>query len=155
MIATNHRTDGFTNPITLAGLVVAVVAATAFFLIERGKSEPLIYLRYYRYPRFLMANLGMLAVGIFLMGVLIYFSLFVQSPDTLALSPVSAGAAVLPLTGVMFLLAVTVPRILAPYSAHWPVTLGCSPMRSAASSSPTSAAIPPTARSGGSSSSWV
>ena len=35
-----------------------------------------------------------------------------------------AGAALLPLTAVMFVLSVTAPRILAPYSLHWPVTLG-------------------------------
>ncbi len=115
---------GWTNPVTLGSLTIAAVAAIAFVMIEERVGEPLIELRYYRHPRFLMANLGMLIGGIFLMGVLMYFNLFIQSPDTLAFSPVMAGAAVLPLTVVMFLFSVIAPRILAPYSGHLPVTLG-------------------------------
>jgi MFS family permease len=121
---THGQDHGWSNPVTLAVLTTAVVAGIAFFLIERHKDEPLIHLGYFRQPGFLMANLGMLLVGIFLMGVLTYFNLFVQSPDTLAFSPVYAGAAVLPLTCVMFALSVSAPRLLAPYGARWPVTIG-------------------------------
>jgi hypothetical protein len=71
-----------------------------------------------------MSTVGILIAGFLLLGFLVYFNLFVQSPDTLALSPVLAGAALLPLTAVMFAFSVIAPRILAPYSFHWPVTLG-------------------------------
>jgi hypothetical protein len=63
-------------------------------------------------------------VGVFLMGLLIYFSLFVQSPDTLAMSPVVTGAALLPLTVVLFVFSVRGPKMLAPYSPRWPITIG-------------------------------
>jgi EmrB/QacA subfamily drug resistance transporter len=115
---------GWTHPITLGNLLVAALAVIAFVAIERRPKEPLLHLRYLRLPRFLMAAFGMLVVGIFLTGALISFSLFVQSPDTLALSPVMAGAAVLPLTLTMFVLAVTAPRILGPYNARLPITIG-------------------------------
>jgi MFS family permease len=121
---TNGESQGWTNAATLAPLGVALVAAIAFWTIERRAPEPLIHLGYFRHPRFLMATVGVLIAGFLLLGFLVYFNLFVQSPDTLALSPVLAGAALLPLTAVMFVLSVTAPRLLAPYSFHWPVTLG-------------------------------
>lgn len=115
---------GWTHPVTLGNLLVAALAVIAFVLIERRPKEPLLHLRYLRMPRFLMSALGMLVVGVFLTGALISFSLFVQSPATLALSPVMAGAAVLPLTGTMFVFAVTAPRILGAYNARLPITIG-------------------------------
>lgn len=115
---------GWLHITTLASLALALAAAVAFFVIEQRVADPLIELRYYLHPRFLMANLGMLIGGIFLYGMLMYLNLFLQSPDTLAFTPVMAGAAVLPLTIVMFVLSVVAPRPLAPYSARLPVTLG-------------------------------
>jgi MFS family permease len=109
---------------TLACLAVALVAGVVFVVIEPRTREPLIHLRYFRDRHFLMAALGMMIVGVFLMGLLVYLSLFVQSPDTLALSPILTGAALLPLTAVLFVFSVAGPRILAPYSPHWPVTIG-------------------------------
>ncbi|MGH6917584.1 MAG: MFS transporter, partial [Geminicoccaceae bacterium] len=121
---THGESQGWTGAPTLVPLGVALVAAIAFYAIERRVREPLIHLGYFRYPRFLMSTVGILIAGFLLLGFLVYFNLFVQSPDTLALSPVLAGAALLPLTGVMFVFSVIAPRILAPYSFHWPVTIG-------------------------------
>lgn len=121
---TYGQDQGWTDPLTLASLAVACAAAIAFAVIEPRLREPLVHLRYFRHRRFLMSTLGMMIVGVFLMGLLVYFSLFVQSPDTLALSPVMAGAALLPLTIVLFVFSVGGPRILGPYSARWPVTIG-------------------------------
>ena len=121
---THGESQGWTSPVTLGCLAVALAAGIVFVAIELRIREPLIYLRYLRHPHFLMSALGMMLVGIFLMGLLVYFSLFVQSPDTLALSPVLAGAALLPLTAILFAFSVGAPRILAPYSPHWPVTAG-------------------------------
>jgi hypothetical protein len=121
---TNGESQGWTSAATLVPLGVALAAAVAFYVIERRVREPLIHLGYFRHPRFLMSTVGVLIAGFLLLGFLVYFNLFVQSPDTLALSPVMAGAALLPLTAVMFVLSVTAPRILAPYSFHWPVTIG-------------------------------
>jgi EmrB/QacA subfamily drug resistance transporter len=121
---THGESQGWTSAATLVPLGVALVAATAFWLIEHRVREPLIHLGYFRHPRFLMATVGVLIADFVLVGFLVYFNLFVQSPDTLALSPVMAGAALLPLTAVMFVFSVTAPRILASYSFHWPVTIG-------------------------------
>jgi MFS family permease len=121
---TNGESQGWTSAATLVPLLVALAALVAFYVIERGAREPLIHLAYFRHPHFLMSTAGVLIAGFLLLGFLVYFNLFVQSPDTLALSPVLAGAALLPLTAVMFVLSVTAPRILAPYSLRWPVTIG-------------------------------
>jgi MFS family permease len=115
---------GWADPVTLGCLAVAGAAAFAFVPIERRRREPVLDLGYLRQPRFLMAALGMLVVGVFLTGVFISFTVFVQAPDTFGLSPVMAGAAVLPLSGTMFLFAVTAPRLLGPYNLRLPVIVG-------------------------------
>jgi EmrB/QacA subfamily drug resistance transporter len=121
---THGESQGWTDAATVVPLGVALAAAIAFWLIEHRVREPLIHLGYFRHPQFLTSTAGVLIAGFLLLGFLVYFNLFVQSPDTLALSPVLAGAALLPLTVVMFVLSVTAPHILAPHSFHWPVTLG-------------------------------
>jgi EmrB/QacA subfamily drug resistance transporter len=121
---THGESQDWISAATLVPLGVALAAAIAFWVIEHRVRDPLIHLRYFRHPRFFMSTVGILIAGFLLLGFLVYFNLFVQSPDTLALSPVLAGAALLPLTAVMFVFSVTAPRILAPYNFHWPVTIG-------------------------------
>jgi EmrB/QacA subfamily drug resistance transporter len=115
---------GWTSAPTLIAFAITILAAILFVMVERRVAEPLIQLNYFRHRRYLAATLGMFFASIVLLGFLYYFSLFVQSPDTLDMSPVIAGAAVLPASSVMFVLSVTAPRVLAPYSYRWPIAIG-------------------------------
>ncbi len=121
---TRGQNVGWSDPLTLGCLVVALLAGVAFVVIELRIREPLIHLRYFRDRHLLMSALGMMLVGVFMMGLMVYFSLFMQSPDTLALSPAETGAALLPLTVVLFAFSVRGPKMLAPYSPRWPITIG-------------------------------
>lgn len=121
---THGQSHGWTAAPTVIALVVAALSAIAFFVVERRSREPLLQLGYFRHPRFLMATIGMLIAGIILFCFFFYFNIFVQSPDTFAMSPVVAGAAILPVTVVMFVFSVTAARALGPYSFRWPIALG-------------------------------
>jgi len=120
----NGETGGWGSPLTLLPLVIAALAAVALAITARRVDDPLIELRYFRQPRYLMSTIGMFVSGVCLLCFFVYFNLFVQSSAALGLSAVAAGAAVLPLSGMMFVLSVVAPRYLAPVSFHWPVSIG-------------------------------
>ncbi|MEZ5787478.1 MAG: MFS transporter [Xanthobacteraceae bacterium] len=115
---------GWTSARVLLAFAIALVAGIIFFITEMRVKQPLMHLHYFLHPRFVMSALGMAISGYMLLAFFFYFNLFVQSPNTLHMSPVTAGLAVLPYSLVMFALSVTVPKILAPYSFRWPVTIG-------------------------------
>lgn len=120
----NAQSAGWGSPSTLVPMIVAVLAAIALSVTARRSDDPLIELRYFRHPRYLMAAIGMFVAGFALFGFFVFFNVFVQSPDALGMSAIEAGAAVLPLSAVMFALSVTAPRFLAPVSFHWPISIG-------------------------------
>lgn len=120
----NGQTAGWDSPLTLLAVVVAGVAAIALPLTARHVEDPLIELRYFRHPRYLMAALGMFLSGFSLLCFFVFFNIFVQSPAALGLSAMAAGAAVLPLSGMMFIVSITAPGYLKEVSARWPVSIG-------------------------------
>ncbi|MEM7464779.1 MAG: MFS transporter [Pseudomonadota bacterium] len=115
---------GWTSPGILLPLVIALLAAIALFITSRRSDDPLVELRYFKHPRYLMAALGMFFTGFTLFCFFVFFNVFVQSPDAFGYSSIRAGMAVLPLSMMMFVVSVIAPRILAPYSFRWPITIG-------------------------------
>jgi MFS family permease len=93
-------------------------------IASRRSQDPLIELRYFRHPRYFMAAVGMFLTGFTLFGFFVYFNTFVQSPDAFGYTSVEAGLAIMPLSLSMFVISVTAPRFLAPYSFQWPVAIG-------------------------------
>lgn len=119
----NGEARGWDNALTIVPLGVAALAAVGLVYTSRRSDDPLVEFRYFRHPRYLMAATGMFFVGFALFCFFIYFNVFVQSPDAFGYSPVEAGVAILPLSLSMFVISVTAPRLLAPYSFQWPVTV--------------------------------
>lgn len=120
----NGESHGWGNTLTLVPLSVSALAAVALFVTSRRSDDPLIELRYFRHPRYFMAAAGMFFTGFTLFCFFVYFNTFVQSPDAFGYSAIAAGAAILPLSVSMFIISVTAPRFLAPYSFRLPVLLG-------------------------------
>ncbi len=120
----NGESSGWTSARTLVPLGIAVIAGIVFFITELRVTEPLLRIHYFLHPRFLMAALGILIGSFILLCFFYYFNLYVQSPDTMNMSPVMAGAAVLPFTLIMFAFSVVAPRLLASYNFRWPITIG-------------------------------
>lgn len=120
----NGESQGWDTRLTLIPICISAVAVLALVITSRRSADPLIELRYFRHPRYLMAAVGMFFTGFTLFSFFVYFNTFVQSPDTFRYSAIGAGLSILPLSASMFVVSVIAPRFLAPYSFQWPVILG-------------------------------
>lgn len=124
----NGESRGWATSLTLLPLCLSAVAMVALVLTSRRSDDALIELRYFRHPRYFMAASGMFLTGFALFSFFVYFNVFVQSPDAFGYTAIGAGVAILPLSLSMFVVSVTAPRFLAPYSFQWPVILGMGSM---------------------------
>ncbi len=124
----NGESNGWGTPLTLVPLGIAAVATLGLAYASGRSDDPLVELRYFRHPRYFMAASGMFVTGFTLFCFFVYFNTFVQSPDAFGYSSVGAGLAIMPLSLSMFVVSVTAPRFLAPYSFQWPVAIGLGAM---------------------------
>ncbi|MBM6399727.1 DHA2 family efflux MFS transporter permease subunit [Phycicoccus sonneratiae] len=91
------------SPAVLLAAAVGVVAGTAFVVVERRAASPMLPLDAFRRPQFRAANLVTFVVYGGLGAV--FLLLVVQLQVVSGFSPLAAGTALLPVTGVMLLLS--------------------------------------------------
>jgi EmrB/QacA subfamily drug resistance transporter len=94
---------GWTSPRIVASFVIAAVSLAAFVLLELHQRLPMLDLSLFKNRTFAGANTVMLLVGLAMFGVFFYISLFMQ--QVLGFSPTQAGAAFLPMTVLIILIA--------------------------------------------------
>ncbi len=94
---------GWTSPRILGSFLVAAVALGAFVLLERHQRAPMLPLELFRNRTYTGANLAMLLVALAMFGVFFFVSLYMQ--NILGYSAVQAGAAFLPMTILIILVA--------------------------------------------------
>ncbi len=104
--------------IALAGLVVVA----AFLVVEGLVTSPMLPLGVFRRRAFAGANLVTLAVYAGLAVAFFLLGLVLQT--ALGYSPVAAGAATLPITGLMLVLSVRTGRLAQRIGPRWPLTIG-------------------------------
>lgn len=97
------NTYGWTSPRIIGAFVIAGVALTAFVLLERHQRAPMLPLELFRNRTYTGANLTMLLVALAMFGVFFFVSLYMQ--QILGYSAVEAGAAFLPMTVLIILIA--------------------------------------------------
>jgi EmrB/QacA subfamily drug resistance transporter len=104
---------GWGSPVTLAGLVMAVIALSVFVLNEsRWSRSPLLPLRLFRARSISVGNVAMLLAGACLMPMWYFSSLYMQ--QALGLSAAQAGLGFLPHTLITVLIGAQVaPRLMA------------------------------------------
>src|SRR4051812_26549456 len=100
---------GWTSPRIIGSFVIAAVSLTAFILLEMHQRLPMLDLSLFRNVGFTGANTVMLLVGLAMFGVFFYVSLYVQ--QILGYSPTQAGAAFLPWTLLIILVAPLAGRL--------------------------------------------
>jgi len=100
---------GWTSTRIVLSFALAAVSLVAFVLLERHQRLPMLDLSLFRNVGFAGANGVMLLVGLAMFGVFFYVSLYVQ--QVLGYSPVQAGAAFLPWTLLIILLAPQAGRL--------------------------------------------
>ncbi len=106
----------------LVSFAIAAVALVAFVLLELHQRLPMLDLSLFKNKTFSGANTVMLLVGLAMFGVFFFVSLFVQ--QVLGYSPTQAGAAFLPWTLLIVVLAPQSGRISDRVGARWLVTSG-------------------------------
>ena len=94
---------GWGSAVILGLFALAAVALAAFVLVELKQRLPMFDLQLFRNRTFVGANTVALLVSLAMFGVFFFISLFMQ--QVLGYSPVQAGAAFLPMTILIILIA--------------------------------------------------
>jgi EmrB/QacA subfamily drug resistance transporter len=113
---------GWTSTRILASFAVAAVALVGFVLLELHQRLPMLDISLFKNVTFSGANTVMLLMGLAMFGVFFFVSLYVQ--EILGYSPTQAGAAFLPWTLLIVVLAPQAGRISDRVGSRWLVAGG-------------------------------
>ena len=97
------NTYGWTSPRIVGAFVLAAVSLLAFIALEKRQHAPMLPLELFRNRTYTGANLVMLLVALAMFGVFFFVSLYMQ--NILGYSAVQTGAAFLPMTVLIILVA--------------------------------------------------
>jgi len=97
------NTYGWTSPRIVGAFVLAAVSLLAFIALEKRQRAPMLPLELFRNRTYTGANLVMLLVALAMFGVFFFVSLYMQ--NILGYSAVQTGAAFLPMTVLIILVA--------------------------------------------------
>lgn len=106
----------------VATAVAGVLGLVAFVLVERRSRHPMLPVDIFTDRQFTAANLVTFAVYGALSGL--FFLLVVHLQVVAGLSPIAAGAALLPVTACMLLLSARGGALAARIGPRWPMTVG-------------------------------
>ncbi len=120
LIESNNYGWGSTR--IIGALVVAAVALGIFIALELRQRLPMLDLSLFKNRTFAGANTVMLLVALAMFGVFFYISLYMQ--QVLGYSPVQAGAAFLPMTVLIILIAPQAGRVVDKVGARGLVAAG-------------------------------
>jgi EmrB/QacA subfamily drug resistance transporter len=116
------NTYGWTSGRILTAFAVAAVMLIAFVLLERHQRVPMLDLSLFRNSTFAGANSVMLLVALAMFGVFFFVSLYMQ--NILGYSAVQAGAAFLPMTLLIVLIAPIAGRTSDRFGSRWLMATG-------------------------------
>jgi EmrB/QacA subfamily drug resistance transporter len=116
------NTYGWTSGRIVGSFVVAAVMLIAFVLLEMRQRLPMLDLSLFRNGTFAGANLAVLLVALAMFGVFFFVSLYMQG--ILGYSAVQAGAAFLPMTVLIILVAPISGKTSDRVGSRWLMTSG-------------------------------
>ena len=111
------NTYGWTSGRIVASFAAAAVLLVGFVLLERHQRLPMLDLSLFRSRTFTGANLVVLLVALSMFGVFFFVSLYMQ--NILGYSAVQAGAAFLPMTLLIVLIAPIAGRATDRIGSRW------------------------------------
>ena len=114
--------SGFGNPRVLAALVGGVLALAAFFLVEKGRKNPMLPLTLFRSKDFSGANLLTLFLYTALSGM--FFFLPLNLIQVQGYTATAAGAATLPFILIMSVLSRWSGGLVKRHGARMPLVIG-------------------------------
>jgi EmrB/QacA subfamily drug resistance transporter len=113
---------GWTSPLILGLFAVAAIGLVGFVLLELRQRLPMLDLSLFRNPTFAGANVVMFLVALAMFGIFFFVSLYMQ--NVLGYSPTEAGAAFLPMTILIVLLAPMAGRLSDRIGSRWLMGVG-------------------------------
>src|SRR5690242_2634511 len=113
---------GWGSTETLVAFGIAIVVLFAFVLWELHVDEPMLDMRYFRFPGFSTGTGGMILVFVSMYGVMFLISQYFQL--VLGYSALSAALRLMPIALIMLVVAPTTPRLSARFGAHRTVAVG-------------------------------
>ena len=116
------NTYGWTSGRIIGSFAAAAVLLVAFVLLERHQRLPMLDLSLFRSGTFTGANLVVLLVALAMFGVFFFVSLYMQ--NILGYSPVQAGAAFLPMTLLIIVIAPIAGRATDRIGSRWLMAAG-------------------------------
>jgi EmrB/QacA subfamily drug resistance transporter len=106
----------------VGAFAVAAISLAAFLIIERVRRSPMLDLGLFRNRTYVGANVAVLLVALSMFGVFFFISLYMQ--NILGFSPVRAGAAFLPMTLLIIVVAPMGGRLADRFGSRWLMTSG-------------------------------
>jgi EmrB/QacA subfamily drug resistance transporter len=94
---------GWTDPVIIGLFVLSAVSLAGFVLLERHQRSPMLDLSLFRNPTFAGANVVAMLVTLAMFGVFFFMSIYMQ--NVLGYSATKTGAAFLPMTILIILIA--------------------------------------------------
>ena len=116
------NTYGWGSARIVGAFLLAVVALVGFVVLERRQRAPMLDLTLFRNRTYVGANLVVLLVSLAMFGVFFFVSLYMQ--NVLGFSAVEAGAAFLPMTILIILVAPWAGRLSDRWGSRGLMTAG-------------------------------
>ena len=103
------NTYGWGSPRIVGAFAIAVISLASFILLERHQRVPMLDLTLFKSRTYVGANFVLLLVALAMFGVFFFVSIYMQ--NVLGYSAVQAGAAFLPMTLLIILIAPQAGRL--------------------------------------------
>jgi EmrB/QacA subfamily drug resistance transporter len=116
------NTFGWSSARIVGSFVIAALSLGSFVVIERRRRAPMLDLSLFRSGTYAGANIAMLLVALSMFGVFFFVSLYMQ--NVLGYSAVQAGAAFLPMTVLIILIAPIAGKASDRFGSRWLMTIG-------------------------------
>ena len=113
---------GWSHPAILGAAAVFLLAGMLFLAVESRTAEPMMPLSLFRNPIFTAAALIGTLLNVSFYGAIFLLSLYFQ--DGLGMSPLSAGLAFLPMTGLIAITNIMSGRVAVRWGNRLPIVLG-------------------------------
>ncbi|HEU5368866.1 MAG TPA: MFS transporter [Ktedonobacterales bacterium] len=114
--------DSFTAPRVMVALAVAVVALTAFLVVEARGAHPMLPLELFRSRPVTVSVVGGFTFTVGFYGLVFLYSLYLQ--QLRGLSPLATGLTFVPMTALTAVVTLLAPRIAARFGPRVPIAAG-------------------------------